>query len=147
MGRRSSRRAPSSSDSPVARRATSPKGKLHIRYKVRGESPIDRKLDGINVETSYDDKTRKWLIAGHVRHNYRNTPLKITYDEISRRLFIDFQFFNSSVWDLKPSHKFTVTIPPDRSSFRIDFVKHIEATNRAGSHSNLMRGSWLEVTR
>ena len=73
--------------------------------------------------------------------------IDITYHQPTDRLHIIIDLDRKRLsWNLIKPTKVEVTIAPDKSSFRLDFLGNIETTNHAGRHYNFMKGSWLVAT-
>jgi hypothetical protein len=135
-------------------------GTLDIRYKRRGGRARDWRIRDIsNVVLSYNEfdptnRTWTWHMSGFLGGFYegphdsrKRKRTDITYHQPTDRLHIIIDLDRKRLsWNLIKPTKVEVTIAPDKSSFRLDFLGNIETTNHAGRHYNFMKGSWLVAT-
>jgi hypothetical protein len=124
-------------------------GVLKYSFKRSGSASIDSRYDKFaNISVRYDEQAGIWSISGKAYHyGGQGYPLSnnfdVRYTESNGELTIKLA---NAIWPLQGSNKVKITTP-DKASFRIDFIRSIEASYVAGRHHNFMPGTWLLVSR
>lgn len=108
------------------------------------------KLDRFRfTEVNYDPQAKEWRLAGEAADSRTGKviPMWIRYQEWNSLLQISLVRQRAIMWSIPRTDSIKVTIPDDKSSFRLDFLKTIEGNGRAGSDHFWEKDSWLLAPR
>lgn len=101
------------------------------------------------AEVNYNPQSQEWRLVGEASDSSTGkiVTMWIRYYEWNNLLQISMTREENIMWKIPQIDSIKVTIPEDKSSFRLDFLKNIEGIHPAGSHHHWMNTSWLLAPR